>query len=1820
MNRLATHLVNLIRDKVIQSVVGLNTQNVESRFIFHGPPLDILEIVYQELAKDKGVIVSLGNAGEFCIPVLIQYPQDKFDGVNPAIGASGRCDENHLLHIRNDPNYSSFVALIPPGLHSNRSVTSTTDEFGINASNNSGHAGFEDWWNDPFVQQLFHDGIKFAGFDSSEVIELIYSSASSLDQLDTTDGSRSSVWKLLSRIYEIEGNRFNLKPGSAISLACGVPGKEDGSLDQKSQITILVKIANALSDGFKTGVNKLKMNAGGAEVEEALNGFLAHLIDKNVVPTSFERATAAVYLPSNSEALLSPVSWWNVLTLEKWTTLLEGEEDEIAGDLNIECRNQLFSSIKGLPSIVRNTVELSVSLVDPTSLDADVKATISGGGFGRNGMILTLSETNFVTDTGPSLHKIPLTYKVIAENYKTSTVKVISLDQWVPNVLVISKFASKFSPPKKVKSHSGIDWESSFSLPGSGRFELVLLLSTGSDFKSVLGGKDDTDVLDAKCQKIEINQIDSDVIHFEIDTEQLNYIDVEFSPKGKKQTEVCRVYIFSEEIKEEGCRSVFERLIRINRQHLERFDVKSVVQLDRHARISSLQSWMLDDESIEQSFIPIIIAEDYSGSWAPPKWNLGHGPKLSSGRFLHDPRPLVSAMTPPIEFVTSRRKLGFYIRGQDDQSGLVESAELGTLFSKDPVFRSVVETYLDAYLTWMAEDYASACWCDVIAVCAIGSDNRTLSRTPDAVMLSPLHPLRFAWHCLAQKTLYKSAFEENTPCPGASILDPSCVPDLFTLSIQEPDGIQLVDYISVESSSDYWSVLWNGSKLGELSLKSQLAPFDTDFGISIGGISSGFSTAQVSRALSDVSDLLCAKPILSILVASEGGSTDSCNDGLIGWATQKFGSADNDGLQYGIGLRNLEVFDTRKVAKPDQATIANLSEDTFNKVRWFDRQPPDVAPDLGILAQLDSAQPESKIVGINSPLSFGGLIRHRVRRQLHSSFISESRQSKIKNISDDVFANKVVDSILLIENQNHKKTGLQFAPNIHALADILEKKNASFVAASSTAIDPACFLGGTIQGAYLWDYDLPSYSRRAGDTSGYYLLSKIKDADQDTLHRVLKILPDCSNLNSEAINKILLEVAKRGIPTIRGLSAGDAGAAGDLGMFIASRLLQDKFRIDHVNIDSLLPVLSGTENNVTISLIIPVDPFRGYLADISHSLNRRQKDLSLERPDLLVIGIKIVDTQVRIHLTPVEVKYRQNSMTEKEAKAALGQSESMRSLLAAIRGQADKSDMWRMCYQHLLLSMIGFGLRVYSLQRAVADQTQRWASYHELIAEAILGSIESISVDAAGRLIIIDSSSTSDALDYDNDGFNETIVISHADAGKIVSGDCESLYKAVRAKVGDWRLLPEEKNEPKLEASEALNPTHQDMDNKPDSITFNSVNIQESLNGKIVFSEPISENLDCTGVLLDLGKTVDGFEKNQVALNISDTRLNQLNIGVVGDLGTGKTQFLKSLISQISRSKEQNRGITPRFLIFDYKRDYSSDDFVAATGAKVVKPNNLPLNLFNTSSIVDSVAPWLDRFRFFADVLDKVYSGIGPVQRDKLKNAVKLSYETCKIMGREPTIYDVHASYKELLAGKTDSPMSIIDDLVDMQVFSSEESKIKPFDEFLDGVVVISLDALGQDDRSKNMLVAIMLNMFYENMLKIAKRPFLGTDPQLRVIDSYLLVDEADNIMRYEFDVLRKLLLQGREFGVGVILASQYLRHFKVGATDYRDPLLTWFIHKVPNVTASELNALGFTSDLGELSDRVKTLDNHNCLFKTYNNSGEVIRGLPFFELDLINK
>jgi DNA phosphorothioation-dependent restriction protein DptH len=1842
MNTLVEALAQIIREKVTKTSTGVEGSH-ESRFIFHGPPLALLEGVFQELTSDASPRVSDWDGGvRNGPPILLQLPPGQAVGPNPDIGKSGRCDENHLLHIRNDPNSPSFVALMPPGQHNNRSVASTTEEFGIRSSSNTGHATFDEWWEDEFVQRLVSQGLHSAGFgdDAIDIArQIVGHAASAIDEVDRHESNRMGAWRLLSRIYSIPRCRGSMPIGESLALACGVPPMNDGRVASAASLRILERLADEMADGFKTGIDRIAAEADETS-SNALRDFLSHVQSVCEIPTAFERATPAFYLPNDALVIEPPPTWWSTLTTECWTLLLE-EPDDATGDLSITCTNAIVPVNRGMPAVVRGEVTLAIAVAGQKR-NTPVEVNLTGGSQGRVAAQLQVLTAASRCDVPPVAgQKTPITYKVAAENYKSATARVVSLATWIPGILVTCRTARKLSPPKKARNrNTGANWETSFTLPGAGRYELLLFLASGSTITRAVGITEDANEgLDEGRQDLQIHVTGNGDCQVEVEADGQYQLEVTFQPAGRTGTEVCKAYITCEEAQEEGCRSEFERLIKLNRRQLEKFDTKAVVQLDRHARLSSMQAWMLDEQLVAKSFVPIVLSDDYSAKWATPDWDSRHGPILSQARFLHDPRPESTSFQPPNGFVEARQKIAAWIRNTSDQAGLVESAPLGKWLAQEPSFRTIVEAYLDAYMSWLASDRDIACWVDVLAVCPREADGRTLARIPDAIILSPLHPLRFAWHCLAQQVLFDEVEGvDGCPCPASSILDPACVPDLLVMSLQSPGGptgIDRVGFLSVECNSDYWSVLWNGSRLSQIAQKSRQAPFDSAFGLVVGGISSGFSPSQVARALEDVSDLLAAKPILSLVVSSAGGATDACNEGLANWCAKRFGIGDKVTTRHsGAGPRILEIFDTRPSdSRPDQAAIANLSEDTGNHVRWFDKQPPGTHPDLGIIAQLDSAQPESTEVGMRSPLGLGGLIRHRVRRQLHGAFISESRQGIPIGPSGDVLADKVTSCIVAIEGGHDGSIGLQFAPNVHAVANMLEEKKATFVAVSSSAIDPACFLGGWIQGTYLWDYDLPAYSQRAGDTSGYYLLSQVRDADREALGRVLDPIPGCRNLEPKQVEQILLEVARRGIPTVRGLSGDDTGATGDLGLFLAVRLLQDQFRVSG-NANSLLPVLAGSPEDASIAMIIPVDPFRGYLSDLARSLGRERKDAVLSRPDLLVVGIHAREKKIRIHLTPVEVKCRQGStFGAGDAKDALGQAKSLSILLRAIEARSTTSRVWKLAYQHLLLSMIGFGLRVYSQHELVVKFSSRWAGYHERIAAEILDPNSSITVDGHGRLIVVDSSPHSEPRDHDGDGFSESIFISPTDAGRIIAGDAQGFYDVVRSKIGTWRLFPTLGQVSEQDASQPIDTEQVGQVSRPNGATAMPVLIvakktDKTYNALDALAEPTSlaaspdasgdlhtTEPECKGVVLSVGRSVDGFEPRSLSLNISDTRLNQLNIGVVGDLGTGKTQLLKSLIYQIAMAREDNRGTKPRILIFDYKRDYSSAEFVAATGARIVRPTRLPLNLFDTTSMGESVAPWLDRFRFFTDVLDKVYSGIGPVQRDKLKGAVRIAYESCSLQGRQPTIYDIHAEYRALLGGKSDSPMAIIDDLVDMEVFEKDPAKTKPFNEFFDGIVVISLDAMGQDDRSKNMLVAIMLNMFYENMLKTPKRPFVGSDPQLRVIDSYLLVDEADNIMRYEFDVLRKLLLQGREFGAGVILASQYLRHFKTSGTDYREPLLTWFIHKVPNVAAAELGALGYTSDLGELAERVKTLPNHHCLYKSFDIVGEVIRGLPFYEL-----
>ncbi|WP_279624359.1 hypothetical protein [Aeromonas veronii] len=123
------------------------------------------------------------------------------------------------------------------------------------------------------------------------------------------------------------------------------------------------------------------------------------------------------------------------------------------------------------------------------------------------------------------------------------------------------------------------------------------------------------------------------------------------------------------------------------------------------------------------------------------------------------------------------------------------------------------------------------------------------------------------------------------------------------------------------------------------------------------------------------------------------------------------------------------------------------------------------------------------------------------------------------------------------------------------------------------------------------------------------------------------------------------------------------------------------------------------------------------------------------------------------------------------------------------------------------------------------------------------------------------------------------------------------------------------------------------------------------------------------------------------------------------------------------------------------------------------------------------------------------------------------------------------------------------------------------------------------------------MDLFYSQMQKRGKPKVAG---DYRQITKMILVDEADNFMSQDFPSLRKILKEGREYGVGVILSTQDLSHFKTGENNYGAYILTWVVHRVADIKNADIKAIFNKDDKAEqeeLMEQIRKLDKHFSLY-----------------------
>ncbi len=354
----------------------------------------------------------------------------------------------------------------------------------------------------------------------------------------------------------------------------------------------------------------------------------------------------------------------------------------------------------------------------------------------------------------------------------------------------------------------------------------------------------------------------------------------------------------------------------------------------------------------------------------------------------------------------------------------------------------------------------------------------------------------------------------------------------------------------------------------------------------------------------------------------------------------------------------------------------------------------------------------------------------------------------------------------------------------------------------------------------------------------------------------------------------------------------------------------------------------------------------------------------------------------------------------------------------------------------------------------------------------------------------------------------------------------------------------------------------------------------------------------------------------------NSNKVMHTNTGIIGTMGTGKTQFTKSLITQLYQNSNYNIGNELLgILIFDYKGDYIKDDFVQATKAKVFEPHKLPYNPLALDATPQS-KPMLP-LHTANDIKETISNAfnLGNVQKQKLRDAIVQAYESKGIEKANkntwnnpaPTVGDVCNIYLNDENTAQDSLYAAISNLSDFEIFEPDSSKTQSLYSLIEGVVVINLS--GYDESIQNLIVAITLDAFYTQMQRHGHSSIHG---HLRQIRKIILVDEADNFLSKNFNSLKKILKEGREFGVGTVLSTQFLNHFATGENEYSNYILTWVIHRVNEIKMKEVESLFALDSKTQKENLIKTikgLEKHQSVVNLAGSEPLVIRDKAFWEI-----
>lgn len=620
-------------------------------------------------------------------------------------------------------------------------------------------------------------------------------------------------------------------------------------------------------------------------------------------------------------------------------------------------------------------------------------------------------------------------------------------------------------------------------------------------------------------------------------------------------------------------------------------------------------------------------------------------------------------------------------------------------------------------------------------------------------------------------------------------------------------------------------------------------------------------------------------------------------------------------------------------------------------------------------------------------------------------------------------------------------------------------------------------------------------------------------------------------------------------------------------------------------------------------------------------------DNGVTSDDLLLVGIETINNEVFVHYYPVEVKIGENNSTyiqkgieqakrtkkifnetllpDENGDLTSTQKVYRNFLMQLVITSAEKLNLYNVCDEENWIQVINSDLR----RRLLNEEYEISSSFDHSIGKAAVISFKKgvtfNDVRVEDEVMVIEMS--------EEDGIN-FITKSVEEIREIVDGvDVVDTESTVVNNIPDIKEIGD--------SSEGI-----------EIITQAELLPDESETNEVVGTTITETQLDYISQVNDKERNMQILfginEKNnkEVYWYPNDTdKVFHTNTGIIGTMGTGKTQFTKSMITQIYRESKYNvDGKKVGILIFDYKGDYnkSKTDFIEATNANVYELYHLPFNPLSVIKAKNSkpMLP-LHTANSLKVTLAKAF-GLGIKQETLLRDLIMEAYEKRGIIKNKPDtwdnpaptlkdVYDIYVNRDDL---KEDSLYAAFSNLIDFEIFEPDPLETKSLFELIDGVTVIDLS--GYDPDIQNLVVAITLDLFYSQMQAYGHS---GVKGNLRQLNKMILVDEADNFLSKDFETLKKILKEGREFGVGTILSTQLLSHFSTGENKYSDYILTWIVHNVAEINPKEakyiFNAQA-KSDQEMICNKIKSLSKHYSLVKMGDSDRLIfMRDRAFWEL-----